>query len=209
MELKDHLSYLKRYWIFIVVFGVVCAGIAWYVSSARPASYNVVQSYEVELVNRSSTDDYQFGSFYDLQGAELFTQHMVSLLHSAAVIEDIYEQAGIVVEIDNLNRFTNQFKTNQDSNQHFTVTFGRFYEDEALVIADAMTTVLTERAANAQVSEDGDELFRLRSNEPVVLYTEPNVALSTVVALIAGWALAIILLLLKRYLATESSVKTA
>ena len=204
MELRDYLLYLKRYIIFIVLFSVICGGVAWYVTSQRPSSYEIIQSYEIELVNRVETPDYQYGSYYDLKGAELFTQHLVSLLHSAAVIEDIYQEAEIGYEINNLSRFTNQFKTNQDSNQHFTVTFGRFTEDEAIRLAKAMTIVLTERVQSSQIADTDTGLFQLRSNEPVVIFTSPNQIAATIIAIVAGLGLAVIMLLLKQYLSTAA-----
>lgn len=200
MEMKDHINYIKKSLVFIVIFGII-AGVAGYIISVQRAPmYEAVVSYEIELINRGNTQDYQYGSYYDLKGAEIFTQHLMSLLRSAAVIEAIYKQANVSYTITNLNTFTNQFRTDQGSAQDLSVKFSRYHEDEAYAIANAMTDVLIERTATAQVTTDGHSQFRLRTNDPIVIYKETNEWLVAVTALVAGWLLAIVLVYLKRYL---------
>jgi capsular polysaccharide biosynthesis protein len=200
MQAKEHLQTLGRAWWFIILFGVVVAGITYTVASKRPDSYKAIQTYQIQLVNRQPTSDYQYGSYYDLKGAELFTQHVMSLLRSPAVIEQIYQGAGLGYTIDNVSRFTSQFRTDVDSVQQFTVTFSRYNADEAKALANAMSTVLTEQVAQAQVDVNGSSMFRLSAFEPVVVFQETNLVLVTVTALIAGWILAMILVYLRRYL---------
>ncbi len=198
--MKDHIKYIKKSLLFIVLFGIVAGGVGYAVSVQRAPMYEAVVSYEIELINRGGTADYQYGSYYDLKGAEIFTQHLMTLLRSAAVIEEIFNSAGIGYTITNLNTFTNQFRTDQGSAQDLTVTFSRYQEDEAFAIANAMTGVLVERTATAQVSTEGHSQFRLRANDPIVIYKETNEWLVAVTALVAGWLLAIVLVYLKRYL---------
>lgn len=200
MQAKEHLQTLGRAWWFIVLFGVVVAGITYAVASKRPDSYKAIQTYQIQLVNRQPTSDYQYGSYYDLKGAELFTQHVMSLLRSPAVIEQIYQGAGLSYTIDNVSRFTSQFRTDVDSVQQFTVTFSRYNADEAEALANSMSTVLTEQVAQAQVDVTGSSMFQLSAFEPVVVFQKTNLVLVTVTALIAGWILAMILVYLRRYL---------
>lgn len=200
MQAKDHLHTLRRAWIFIVLFGVAVSIVTYLVANKRPPSYTAIETYQVQLVNRQPTSDYQYGSYYDLKGAELFTQHAMSLLRSPAVIESIYQEAGIGYTIDNLSRFTSQFRTDVDSAQQFTVTFSRYHADEAEALARAMTTVLAANIEQAQVDLDGNSMFKLVGLEPVIVYQETNVWLVTIVALIAGWILATTLVYLRRYL---------
>ncbi len=200
MQIKDHIKTLKRAAIFIILFGVVVSGITYGVASQRPPSYQAIQTYQIQLVNRQPTSDYQYGSYYDLKGAELFTQHVMSLLRSPAIIEQIYQTANVGYTIDNVSLFTSQFRTDVDSAQQFTVTFSRYHADEAEALANAMTTVLEENVAQAEVDVTGKSQFKLEGLTPVVVYQETNVVLVTVVALIAGWILAIILVYIRRYL---------
>jgi capsular polysaccharide biosynthesis protein len=200
MEMKQHLDYLRRSLIFIVVFGLVVAVVTGMVAQQRPASYNAVLTYELALVNRSVTPDYQYGSYYDLKGAELMTQHAMSLLRSPAVIEEIYQAAGLGYTIDNLDWFTSQFRTDQDSSQHFTVKYGRYTAAEAEALAEGMTTVLTTAISQAQTDTAGHGQFALTAHDPVIVYTEVNVWLLAGLGALAGWLAAIVLVYLKRYL---------
>lgn len=200
MEMKEHVSYLRKSIIFIVLFGIVAAGAAYIIGMQRAPEYETVVSYEVELVNRGGSSDYQYGSYYDLKGSEIFTQHLMSLLRSPAVIEEILRDAEVSYIITNINKFTNQFRTDQPSAQHFTVEFSRYNREEAEKISTVMTAVLTERTATAQVTAAGASQFRLRSNTPVIIYQETNEWLVAISALIAGWLLGIVLVYLKRYL---------
>lgn len=204
MEMKDHINYIKKYRILIALFGIAIAIGAYVISSQRPPSYKAVLGYEIELINRGETQDYQFGSYYDLKGSEIFTQHLMSILHSPAVIQEIYDAAGLGYEIKNLSQFTNQFRTDQGSAQNFTVTFSRYTEEEAVELSNGMTTVLTERVVESQVDEAGKGLFRLRPTDPVIVYEELNPWLAAVVALISGWIFIVIVLYLKRYLKTPT-----
>lgn len=201
MELKQHILYLRKYWLFVLVIGIVTGIAAWIISSNRPPSYNVVHSFEISLANRPATQDYQYGSYYDLKGAEIFTQHVMSLLRDPAVITEIYNEAGVPFEITNLSRFTSQFRTDQGSSQLFTVNYSRYHRDEAEKLAQAMQTVLKKHVVKAAVDDQATGLFALQANDPIILYHESNPSLATLIGVIAGWLSAIILVYSKRYLA--------
>lgn len=200
MEIKQDLHYLKKFFWLILVFGLITGGIAYGIASYRQPMYQAVVTYELNLVNRPTTKDYQYGSYYDLKGSELLVQHLMSLLRSPAVISEIYQQANVGYTVDNLAQFTNQFRTDQGSSQEFTVTFSRYQRSEAETLAQGMTTVLTARTAAAQQDSAGQSLFHLRSNEPVIVLQQLNPWLAGGVGLVAGWLLALVLIYLKRYL---------
>lgn len=200
MQIKDHIALLRRSLAFMLVFGLVVGAITYVLASRRAPSYQAIQTYNLQLVNRSNTADYQYGSYYDLKGAELFTQHVMSMLRSPAVIEAIYQQAGIGYTIDSVSRFTSQFRTDQGSSQQVTVTFSRYSSAEAQALADAMTVVLEREVSLAQMDTDGRSMFYLSALPPVVVYQPVNVTLMTTVAVCAGWLLALMLVHIRRYL---------
>lgn len=200
MEMREHINVIKRSWLFILIFSVAVAAVAGLVANQRPATYKTIMSYEIQLANRTTTPDYQYGSYYDLKGAEIFTQHAMGLLSSPAVIEEIYQQAGVPYTIDNLSQFTSQFRTDQASAQLFNVTFSRYTESEAEKLASAMTMVLAEHITSAQQDKDGTSLFQLRPTTPVVIYQEVSAVLLAIVGLIVGKLVAIIMVYLRKYL---------
>lgn len=200
MELKQHWQMLYRYRWGILLFGVLVAGVAGVVTWQRPASYKTIIAFEVQLTNRTGTPDYQYGSYYDLKGAEIFSQYLMSLLRSPAVIEDMYQTAGLSYSIDNLDQFTNQFRGDQGAAQLFTITFSQYDRVAAEQLANSMVVVLAKHAQLAELDANGNSLFSLLANDPVIVYQEPSVWLSVVVGAIAGWVVAIVAIYLKRYL---------
>ena len=186
--------------IFIVSFGLLVGIITFSVASKKPDSFQAVQTYDLSMVNRPVTPDYQYGSYYGLKGAELMVQHIMSLLRSPAVIARIYDTAGLGYTIDHLGRFTTQFRTEQDSSQQVTVQFSRYTPEEADRLANAMSAVLTEEVKLAQQDSAGNSLFALRAQAPVVVLQQVDEWYVTVVGTIAGWLLGIILVAVKRYL---------
>lgn len=200
MEMKNHLAYVKRAMPFIVGFALAVAVVTYVVASRRPASYQVVQTYEITLVNRTPTTDYQYGSYYDLKGAELFTQHVMGMLRNPSLIKEMYQTTGLDYTLDNLNRFTSQFRTDQDSSQQFTVRFSRYTEPEAQALAKAMSTVVQREVATAQTDSTGQSLFGVIAYEPVVVYQAVHVWLLTGLGLVAGILCAMVLVYLNRYL---------
>ncbi len=200
MEMKNHLTYFKRWLPYILVFALAVAAVTFILTSRRPPSYQVIQTYMVNLVNRSATADYQYGSYYDLKGAELFTQHVMSMLRSPALIVEIYQTAKLPYTIDNLNRFTNQFRADQDSSQQFTVRFDRYTEAEAQAIADAMTIILTREVAAAQTDSNDASLFKVVALDPIISFQEVPVWFYTGLSFIAGALCAAVLVYLYRYL---------
>jgi len=192
--------YFKKALPFIIIFGVVTGIAAGLFAVQKAAVYAVVQSYDLDLVNRPVTSDYQYGEYYDLKGAELYTQYVMSLLRSPAVIESIYQSAGMSVHIDNVSQFTNQFKTVEDASQRFTVTFDRYTKSEAEHIVTGMNTVLAEKVAAGAKDNAGNSLFTLRPYNAVITYQTTNVWLYAGVGTVAGWLLAIVVVYLRRYL---------
>lgn len=205
MEVRDHINYLKKRWPFIVLFGIIVGVIAFVVSNNQAPVYKTVQSYEIELVNRNATSDYQYGSYYDLKGVEIFTQHVMSLLTDPAVIQEIYLAAGLGVEIENLSRFTSQFRTDQGSAQHFSVTYTKYTETDAQAVADGMTEILTARVKTAQTDVTGNSMFVLRDTAPVIIYQESNIWLHTGVGALVGWLSALVLIYLRKYLSSTTT----
>lgn len=200
MEMKQDLQYLKKWLGLILGFGLITGIISFAIMHYRAPMYQGVITYEINLVNRPSTKDYQYGAYYDLKGSELLVQHLMSLLRSPSVISEIYQQANLNYTVENLAQFTNQFRTDQGSSQEFTVTFSQYQLSETEILARAITTVLTDRTAAVQQDSSGQSLFQLQASDPVTIYQKTNPWLAGSVGLVAGWLLAVVIIYLKRYL---------
>lgn len=200
MELRTHITILQRAKWFIILF-TLAAGVAAFVYAIyRPVSYEAVVSFNVELANRTATPDYQYGGYYDLKAAEIYTQHLMSWLLTPAVVEQIYQEAGVSYSIDSIPRFTNRFKTHQYSAQNFDVEFHDYNRETAEKLAVAVATVISSRADDTKGIADDQPLFVAQPLDPVVAEDELNPWFVTVVGLIAGLLASIILVYLREYI---------
>lgn len=199
MELRTHVTILQQSKWFII-FGVIATAIAAFVFALyRPVSYQAVVSFDLNFVNRPDTIDYQYGGYYDLKAAEIYTQHIMSWFLTPAFVEEIYQQAGVGYEIDSIPRFTNRFKTEQYSAQNFIVEFRDYSREQAQKLADALTTVVERRAS--LVSEQQEQaLFSIIAQEPVVAETDFNPWVVAFLGALAGLFATIVLVYLREYL---------
>lgn len=199
MELKDHLQIIKSAKWFIIVFALLVGIGSFYIGYARPANYKTVVSFDVLMTNREDTADYQYGTYYDLKGAEMFVQTATSWLRSPSVIEAIYQDAGIGYEIKNIDRFTNRFKATLDSAQSFTVIFNDLSEANANKVGVSLGKVLAQKALEANKDSKNKSLFELKAAEPVVVVSQLNIYLVAILGVVVGIVIAVILVYLKKY----------
>lgn len=199
MELRSHAKILKEAKWFIATITVLVGVAALLFAVLRPDSYTSVVSFEVNFVNRPVNQiDYQYGSYYDLKGAEIFTQHLMSLFKQPAVVAAVYEAAGHSYEIDNIGRFTNRFKTSQYSAQSFAVQFTDRNEFNAKGLGEAIVDVVEGRGAAAG-TVNGESVFEVIGAEPVVAQTEQTVWFVTLIGTLAGFLLSLVLVYLREY----------
>lgn len=207
MELRDHWQVVIQHKWFVLGFAV-CVGVsAFFFSIYRPDLYSVNVSFDVIAVNRPTTPDYQYGSYYDLKAAEVYTQNVMSWLITPAVVVDIYRTADVGYDVDNIDQFTNRFRGKQLAAQNFVVSFSDTSEPHGKKIAEAMVQVLEQRGEEAVVNQDGESLFKVRGAEPVIAQSNLGRLTTTVVGLIVGLVLAVILVYVHRYFVGDS--KTA
>lgn len=191
MELKDHLRIIHKNLLFILVFTVVLiVGTSVYFVK-KSASYDAVVSFDVHLANRLSTPDYQYGAYYDLKGAELFSQHVMSWFQTPAFLKKVYERAGMSSEIHNLNDFNYRFKTKQYSAQNFSVLFHDESRETAFKLAQAMDALVLEENTNNQ--------FQIIPLEPVIVLKKVSWPLAITLSLISGLVLSTVFAYLRRY----------
>jgi capsular polysaccharide biosynthesis protein len=199
MELRTHVNILKRAKWFIILFTLAVGVSAFVYAIYRPVSYAAVVSFDVQLTNRPETTDYQYGAYYDLKAAEVYTQHLMSWLLTPAVVEEIYQAADISYTIDSIPRFTNRFKTHQYSAQNFDVEFHDYNRETAEKLADAVATVISTRS-DVTGSMHDEPIFTAHPLNPVVAADELNPWFMTVIGLIAGLMSSLVLVYLREYI---------
>ncbi|MFH1426405.1 MAG: hypothetical protein ABIG66_03130 [Candidatus Kerfeldbacteria bacterium] len=198
MELKTHARILNNTKWFILVFTVLVTIAAFVYAVTQPERYKAVVSFEVNYVNRPVTLDYQYGEYYELKAAEIFTQHLISLFKTPGMVADIYDQAKQEYEIETISKFTGRFLAKQYSAQHFVVEFYDGNADTAYTLGDAVSTVVKQRSRQASTLNN-EAMFTLRAEEPAVAPAEYNIWLVTVIGAVSGLILSVILVYLREY----------
>lgn len=197
-HIPSHLQIITRAKWFILAFTVLTCVVAGTWAAQQQTSYKAVVAFDVRVANRATTPDYQYGAYYDLKGAEIFTQHLMSWFKTPAFVEDIYKKAGTGYTIDSLSQFTNRFQAKQYSAQNMVVNFSDYNETTANKLAVAVASVVSERA-NSQVTNTDQSQFNVVAQTPVVVASKTEPWMAAGVGLIAGFVLSLILVYIREY----------
>lgn len=198
MELRSHAVIIKNARWFIVLL-TLCAGAAAVVwAMIRPVPYQAVLGFDVTLVNRPAVSDYQYGAYYDLKAAELFTQTVMSWFLTPAIVKEMYEEAEVGYQILSASSFTDRFRAKQYSAQHFVVTFRSPDIASAQQLAVGVISVVERRALAAGTINDQPE-FQVTGLEPIITTAEFNIWFVTTVGAITGLLLSLTLIYLREY----------
>lgn len=198
MELRTHVHILKNAKWFIILFTLLVGVIALLFAVNQPVLYKAVVSFDVNVTDQPDTTEYQYGSYYDLKAAEIYTQNLMSWLKTPAVVAEIYTAAGSGYRIDSIDRFTNRFQAKQYGAQNFAVIFTDRNEAQAKKLADAVAQVIVERSKTSAVVND-QAPFDVQSLTPVVAKNTFNPWGVTAVGAIAGVLLSVVLVYLREY----------
>lgn len=198
MELTKHTHLLKQSKWFILLMTLLTGVAALTFALLRPVTYNAVVSFELLMVHPSQATDVQYGAYYDLKGAEIYTQHLMSLFVTPAAVEQVYQAAGFGYTIDSISRFTNRFSAKQYSAQNFSVQFSDYHRENAEKLAAGVTDVVLKDAAVSGKIND-QEVFTVKPYPAVIAPSEMNPTFLTVVGVIAGLLGSIILVYIREY----------
>lgn len=205
MELRDHWKIVIHHKWFVLGFTLFVGAAAFFFSLYRPEVYKVTLSFDVFAVNKTATDEYQYGSYYDLKAAEVFTQNVMSWMMTPAVVVDIYRAADVGYSIENIDRFTNRFRGKQLGAQNFTITYTDTSRTNAEKLAQGMTQVVENRSETILTSESGEAIFSVQGNQPVIVKSNFGSTTTTLVGVIVGLVLSIILVYLHKYFVGEGN----
>jgi len=203
MELKEHLSILKKGKTFIIIFTVVVALAAFLFTYFRPVTYSASISFAVKRINKQETPYYD-DSYFGIQSADLFSQTVISWFLTPSVLLDVYDRAKVDPIIPSLERFVSRFKTKKYSAQNIVVRFKERSENTAEKISQAIAEVVEEKTATLNQTADNKAIFEIIGEKPVIVKNEPKLALTTVIGFAVGLIVGIILVYLFRYFKTPS-----
>lgn len=199
MELKEHIKIIKSAKWFIIVLALLVGLVSCFLGSRRPVNYKTVVSFDVIMINQNSSPDNESSLYYDLKGAEIFTQTATSWLRTPATIEEIYKDAGIGYEIDDLDIFTNRFKASLDSAQSFTISFNDVSRVNAEKVGSSLGKIMAKKTQEVYKTSDKQPIFELKASAPTIAKNQLNIYIITVMGLITGIVFAVILVYLRKY----------
>lgn len=199
MELRQHISILKKSRYFIVVFTILVAVLGILFGYLRQTTFTSSISFAVNRINKQATQYYD-DSYYGIQAADLFSQTVISWFMTPSVLLEIYEQAEVDPEITTVERFTSRFKTKKYSAQNIVVKFTERDRETAEKISQAAVLVMENKAADLNRSVDDKALFEIVGTKPVIVENKTNIYLVGAIGLIVGFLLGTVLVYLKEYL---------
>ncbi len=190
MANQQNTLYIYR-WLII---GVTIAGmlIALIFAMTTPVQYDTSIAFFINRTNVVETTEYQYDGYYAIQASDLFSQTVMSWFLTPSVLLEIYDRAGIDPQISSIEEITSRFKTRKYSPQNIVVRYQERDRDTAEKIAMAITDVVEEKAAAANQTADSKALFEVKGGAPVIVEKKPNIAINTVIGLLAGFVLSIV-----------------
>ncbi|MBI3115460.1 MAG: hypothetical protein HYZ09_03145 [Candidatus Kerfeldbacteria bacterium] len=184
-------SLIRRPTPFIIVVTLLAGVAALVVAWSRPVRYETSISFAVNRINQGPTDQYEYDGYYAIQAADLFSQTVVSWFSTPSVLREVYDNAGLSVDVSSLNSLVRRFSTKKEAAQNIIVTFAESTEERAAILAEAVTTTMQERAAALNQTADETALFEIVGTNPLIVATRPNLLLYTFAGLLAGFLVAL------------------
>jgi capsular polysaccharide biosynthesis protein len=204
MELREYYKILKKN-IYVVVYAVLIFAVLAYIWSIRTAeTYSSSLLLNVSRIENQSSTDYRYDQFYRLQADDKFSETVSEWLKSPGVVQEIFKKADLNSDGKSIRQLRKTFQAEKMSPEIIEVRFSPKDSDEGKKIADAISSVISEKIKDINAPANDPNWFRI---EPSSLITAKNVqdlrinlAISVLIGLFAGSLLAF----LKHYISEET-----
>jgi len=193
MDFKKLYLIIKKNFKFLLIFtGIIIILVeAFFIWQSR--GYSVSLSLSVFSKVSQPTQDYQFDGYWSVKAADGFSDTVSQWSESPEVINSVYQKAG-VSPVKSI--FSGPIKAQKMAPQYVAVEFLASGPSEGGKVARALVAVLQEKAGLAS-ENSGNVVFTILGGEPVITKNQANFILDGLIALIGGWILGILFLLLK------------
>lgn len=191
MELRDFTHHMRTYRILNVTLILIAGAGALVFSLTRPDQYDTSISFAVNRVNKQTTQNFEYDGYYAIQAADLFSQTVVSWFSTPSVVVEMYQKASLTPPSGSIDSLGSRFRTRKYSSQNIVVRYSAPTHNEADRLAKAIISVTQERAGLLNQSAEAKSLYNVAASTPVIVLSQPNVAVNTVVGLILGAILAV------------------
>lgn len=194
------MNIFRKYRWLIIVITVVGVGSALIFSLVRPVYYDTSLAFSINRINLQETQDYQFDGYYAIQASDLFSQTVMSWLMTPSVLLEIYQKAEIDPQISSLEEISSRFKTKKYSPQNIVIRYKERDHQTADKIAQAISSVIQEKANLANQTSEQKALFEVIGTNPVIVEKKPIIWLNSLIGLISGFIFSLIAAYLIEYL---------
>lgn len=157
-------------------------GMTW----VMPQVYDASVSFDVQRINKQSTQEYQFDGYYEIQASDLFSQTVISWFLTPSVLSEMYDRAGIDSQIQNISEYARRFSAKKYSPQNIVVTFQEKTESRAQKLAGAVVEVVEGRSQELNKTQDNRALFLIQGATPVIAEHEYPISLYGSIGAVAG-----------------------
>ena len=179
-----------RWVIVIITIAAVVSSLVF--SYLKPVSYDTSISFSINRINKQETLEYQYDGYYAIQAADLFSQTVMSWLMTPSVLLEIYEKANIDPHISSIENLTSRFKAKKYSPQNIVVRYKERDYQSAEKIAQAITSIVEDKAVVSNQTSDQKALFEVNGAKPVIVEDKPIIWLNVLIGLVSGLVLSII-----------------
>lgn len=186
MTPKNYLTIIRGQKSLIFICIILCGLLALIFSLFKPMAYESLVSFSIQKVNRQDTVEFQYDNYYAMQASELLGNTVVGWLEAPDTIANVYSQAGLTPEPEELNSLVKKIKAKQISAHLVSVRFSQSSYDRANKVATSLSEVITNKVETVETTSAKNNSFTVVASEPVITEKKYNSATVTLIGLICG-----------------------
>lgn len=203
MELKVLLQVLRKHLLLIVVSTLIAGGLALLISLRIEQSYvSMLSIYVQKIPEQPIQGDYTYDGYYAQQAAESYTDTVVGLFESPAIISRALELAGRPADAVDVKRFSRKLSVEKVAPLLVDIAIKHQDETESKMLIKSLFAAVDGRISelNEDVAVNLAIQIDVVHEEPLVSLSQPNNVLNTLVGLLLGLFASITFVVLKEYL---------
>jgi len=194
MELRDYVRIIQKHLIVFLIVVILGGGFAFFFTKRQPTSYTAQTTFTVNkssALKQSQVSYYLYDNYYNVQSAGLFSQVVTTWFSSPAVVNEIYQKAGLTAP-NSQNALAKAFKAVRDEPATINVTISGGNQDELLKLINSASDILQQKTNELN---NGDTVYEIAKFQPIVSKHSSNLIMNTAIGLVAGAILGIVLVL--------------
>lgn len=207
MEIYEYYGAIKN---FIKVFGaivIVMTGVVLILTMRQPIKYDGAAAITVvkhSPLNQDNVNFYLYDNYYSSQASGLFSGTIENWIHSPAVVQEIYQTAGVNLPNTQLSDYTKIFQSKRptDYTNVLNITTSTNSKDNTRKLL--LATIQVIKSKNDDIAKnDPQRAYDIFSSDPIVVEKKPAVLLNTGIAFVLSLILGIITVTFLKYLSKK------